>query len=130
MSYQLLKDLYDNIIGNTNISAMVAPTNVKVGWQNEIAAYPCITIMQAGGNSVGMLGFNRTVSGQIKENFGVQLDIYSRTSIKENYDILEVLINTMISSGYEKLSDVDFWDDDLNANRKMTRWNKIDIYKK
>ena len=129
MAYQMLKDLYDSIIGNPNITALVSADDVKVGWQNEFASYPSITLMQVGGNAVGRLGFN-SPSGQVDENFGVQLDIYSQKSLKENYDILEQLCNTMISSGYEKLSDYDEWDNELSAHRKITRWNRRDIYTK
>jgi len=129
MSYQHLKSLYDTITTTPNITAHVSASNVKLGWQNEIQGYPCITIIQIGGNAVGRLGY-LVASGQIAEDFGVQIDIYSRQSLKQNYDILTQLTKTMISSGYQKLTDTDIWDDKLSANRKMTRWNKYDIYNK
>lgn len=129
MSYQILKDLYDSLRNDANITALVPSDNIKVGWQNEFTSYPSISLIQVGGSSVGRLGYNH-ISGQIDENFGVQLEIYSQTSLKENYDILDRLQNTMISAGYEKLSDSDNWDDKLSAHRKITRWNKRIIYKK
>jgi hypothetical protein len=129
MSYQILKDLYDAIKGDSSITALVTAGNIKVGWQNEFATYPAISIIQVGGNAVGRLGYKHA-SGQIDENYGTQIEIYSQKSLKENYDILDPLSKTMISANYEKLSDVDMWDDDLSAHRKITRWNKRKIYTK
>jgi len=129
MSYNMLKDLYDAITGASNITSLVTSNDIRVGWQNEISSYPAISIIQVGGNAVGRLGYHH-VSGQIDENFGVQVEIYSQISLKENYDILDQLSKTMISSGYSKLSDTDTWDDTLSAHRKITRWNKRDIYTK
>jgi len=129
MSYQILKDLYDALTGDANITALVPAANIKVGWQNEVSDYPCIALFQAGGNAVGRLGY-AYVSGQIQENFGVQIEIYSQVSSKQIYDIMDQLTKTMISSGYEKLTDVDNWDPDLSANVKITRWNRLSIYYK
>jgi len=129
MSYDMLKDLYDALTGASNITVLVASADIRVGWQNEISNYPAISIIQVGGSAVGRLGYHY-VSGQIDENFGTQIEIYSQASTKENYDILDQLSKTMISSGYSKLSDVDTWDDTLSAHRKITRWNKRNIYKK
>jgi len=129
MSYQMIKDLYDSITGNASITSLVSIDNVKVGWQNELANYPSIVILQGGGNSTGRLGYHY-ISGQIDENFSPDIEIYSQKSLKENYDILDQLSKVMISANYEKLSDNDMWDDTLSAHRKVTRWNKRDIYKK
>lgn len=129
MSYQLLKDLYDSIKGDTDITALVSSDDIKIGWQNEIANYPCIAIIQIGGNAVGMLGHGAP-SGLVEENFGVQIEIYSQKSLKEVYDILDELADNMLTNKYEKLSDGDDWDDTLSVHTKITRWNKIDIYTK
>ena len=129
MSYQMIKDLYDSIRGNSNITTLVSASDIKVGWQNEFASYPAIAIMQGGGRSVGRLGYNHA-SGQIDENFSPDIEIYSQKSLKENYDILDQLSKIMISANYQKLSDNDFWDDTLSAHRKVTRWNKRKIYTK
>jgi len=130
MTYDLLKDLYDAIRTDTDITSYIPAADIKVGWQNDFANYPSMSIIQTGGNATGQLGVNSSPSGQIRENFGVQIDIYSQTSIKEVYDILDQLTRTMVSSGYQKLSDVDDWDDTLSANHKITRWNKICQYYK
>lgn len=129
MSYQMIKDLYDSITGNSNITALVSSSDIKVGWQNELSNYPSIVILGGGGNAVGRLGYH-DVSGQIDENFSPDIEIYSQKSLKENYDILDQLSKVMISANYEKLSDNDLWDDTLSAHRKVTRWNKRKIYNK
>lgn len=130
MSYTLIKELYDSLYTDTSLTGLVSSGNIKIGWQNTIASYPCISIIRIGGNATGRLGFNTNISGQIKENFGVQIDIYSRNSLKENYDICDLIKTNLISIGYGKLSDSDEWDDTLSAHRKITRWNKVDIYEK
>ena len=127
MTKQLMKDLYDSLCTNSNLTAIVPSNNIKIGWQNEISSFPTITIFQIGGTSKGQLGYNTAAvgSGLVKESFGPQIEIYSRTSTLQNYQILDELNDIMISSGYEKLSDLDIYDDTLGAHRKITRWNKL-----
>jgi hypothetical protein len=130
MSYDLIKDLYDTITDDTNITNLVDSSNIKVGWQNTISTYPSIAIIRIGGNAVGRLGHNTSDYGQVEENFGVQIEIYSQNSLKEVYDICDLLTLNMITNGYSKLSDTDDWDDTLSAHAKITRWNKLSIYTK
>jgi hypothetical protein len=130
MSYTLIKELYDSLTKDSAITNLVPATDIKVGWQNIISNFPCITIIRIGGNAVGRLGHNTSASGQVKENFGVQIEVYSRKSLKENYDICDLIRKNLITLGYSKLMDSDEWDDTLSAHRKITRWNKEDIYNK
>ena len=75
MSYQLIKDLYDSVKADTNITALVSAGDIKVGWQNEIATYPTITLFQVGGNAVGRLGYNTNISGQIVPEYIVDYNL-------------------------------------------------------
>jgi hypothetical protein len=129
MSYRFIKSLYDSITGDTNITQYVNKGDIKVGWQTNLTSFPCITIIGLGGNAVGTLGYNHP-SGNINENYGVQIEIYSRKSLKENYDICDKIMLNMFSNGYEKLSDVDDYEDNLKSHLKITRWKKEDIYTK
>ena len=129
MTYQLMKDLYDSLRNNSSLTSLVPAANIKVGWQNDFSDYPAISIIQVGGREVGQLGY-KSPSGLIKEDFSPQIEIYSQASAKENYDIVDVLDNIMISCNYEKLSDADAWDDTLLAHRKITRWNKTKLFNK
>jgi len=129
MTYQMMKDLYDSLCGHSTLTATVPSNNIKIGWQNDFEDYPSISIIQVGGRETGQLGFSNT-GGLIKEDFGPQIEIYSQASAKQNYDVLSILDNIMISCGYEKLSDTDSWDPDLLAHRKITRWNKTNIFTK
>jgi hypothetical protein len=130
MSYELIKNLYDNIRNDSNITKYINPSNIKVGYQNTISSYPCIALIRIGGNAVGRLGHNTSEDGHVQENFGVQIEIYSQRSLKENYDICDALTLNMITNGYSKNSDNDDWDDTLSAHVKFTRWNKLTIYNK
>lgn len=122
MTYTKLKNIYDTLNNHSSLSS----TELNIGWNLEDITYPCINIIQAGGSELGRLGYQS--GNDIQERFTIQLDIYSRKSMMEAYQIYDVLNNIMISSGYEKTSDSDMYDNELNTHRKVTRWsiNTID----
>lgn len=122
MTYTKLKNIYDTLNNHPSLSS----TELNIGWKLEDISYPCINIIQAGGSEVGRFGYQS--GNDIQERFTIQLDIYSRKSMMEAYQIYDTLNDIMISSGYEKTSDSDMFDGELNTHRKVTRWsiNTID----
>jgi len=123
MTYNKIKNIYDVLSNDSTLSSLA---NINVGWNLENIEYPCINIIQAGGSEVGRLGYQS--DNIVSEMFSIQLDIYSRSSIMEAYQIYDVINDIMISSGYQKTTDSDMYDDELNTHRKVTRWsiNTID----
>jgi len=118
MTYTKIKNLYDTLNSNSSLTSL---TDINVGWKTEDISYPSLNIIQAGGSQTGLLGYN--TGNLIDETFTVQINIYSRNSLMEAYNILDVLDEIMISSGYQKTSDIDMYEDELDAHRKTTRWS-------
>lgn len=127
MSYNSMKDLYDSLYSDTNLNSKCPSGNIRVGWRRDEEEFPSISLIQQGGNEVGLLGYSKA-SGNVAELFGVQINIYSRETTLETYDIYEKLRPIMISEGYEKTADADDWDDNLSAYVKITRWNLNNYY--
>jgi len=118
MAYQRLKDVYDSLQANAALSSMA---DITVGWNHEDISYPSVNIIQAGGSAVGRFGYKS--DNEVNEIATFQIDIYSRTSLMQTYQILDLLRPIMISSGYEKTADSDAFEDEVDAHRKITRWS-------
>lgn len=127
MSYATILDLRTKLLKNSTLTGYVPSNNIQLGWLREDAEFPTITITQAGGTDVGQLGYNPAPGGSklAKETVSYQLDLYSKTSVKNILDMYDTLKGIMISSSYEKISDVDMYEPDLKAHRKITIWRKI-----
>jgi len=126
MTYTEMKNVYDSLCTNTALTNVVPSTSIRIGvLSDEDPTFPAISIRQAGGRQVGRLGHGS--SGETMEDTTLQIDVYSRTSVMQAYQIVDLLDNIMISSTYRKDSDLDIWEDEFQAHRKATRWSKFRI---
>ncbi len=117
MTESTLQTIYTTLNGYTSLTSVA---EISVGWKSEDLTFPCINIVQAGGSQTGMLGYSS--DNKVREEDQFQFNIYSRTSLLQTYELNDTLAGVMISSGYHKITDVDMFDDDLDAHRKTTRW--------
>lgn len=102
------------------VTALVPKSNIRVGWPREIKSFPCILITQIAGSDIGYLGYRSAVAGSRvrKELITFQIDIYSKNTRKDTYDISDVISPLlMVSGGCRKDRDVDMYNDEL-----MTYW--------
>lgn len=122
-----LKELRDSLVNDSDFTNLVPSSNIKVGFLRERSEFPCITITQAGGGETGFLGYSTTESGSrvAKEEATFAIDIYSDNNVKENLDIYEQLRERMLNEGYIKMSDIDLWEEGVEAWRKSTSWKTV-----
>jgi len=130
MSLAVIKDIRDSLIQNSDLTNLVTSENIQVGWKRELQDFPCIIITQSSGVDTGYLGYSTSPSGSrtSKEQTSFQIDIYSRKSLKETYDILDVMKKILKKKGYSKTSDNDTWVEDYKAYRKITTWRYVYVY--
>jgi len=121
MSLDALLTVRNKLISSSDLTALVPASQIKVGWQKTIDSFPCIIINQAAGNDVGYLGYAASPSGNKvrREQVTVQIDIYSRKSRQNVFEIADEIVPLMISLGSSKDSDVDDFNDDLSVYRKI-----------
>lgn len=124
-SYDQIKALRDLLINDATVISYVNANDITVGWVREVVDFPSIIITNAGGISRGYIGNKNTSSGNrvATETLVIQIDIVSRTSVKNTYDIADAISDVLLANGYSKSSDNDFYVDDFEAYRKVMIWN-------
>lgn len=127
MSYDVLLELRNALISSSDLTNLVSSSNIQVGWKRELTDFPCIIISQSGGVDYGYLGYNTSADGSKlgREEATYQIDIYSRTSMKNILDIFEALRGVLLALGYRKTGDTDAFESEYDAYRKITTWKKI-----
>jgi len=121
MSYTVTKNIRDYLCSSSAVTSLVSTSNIRVGWPDQLDSFPCIIIEQVGGSDVGYLGYNSsTVGSRVRrENSTLQLDIYSQTSRKNVLDIADAVVPVMISGGCRKTIDVESYNNEIEAHRKI-----------
>lgn len=124
-SYDQIKAIRDLLINDATVTSYVNANDITVGWVREVVDFPSIIITNAGGSSRGYIGNKNTSSGNrvATETLVIQIDIVSRTSVKNTYDIADAISDVLLANGYSKSSDNDFYVDDFEAYRKVVIWN-------
>lgn len=129
-SYDQIKALRELLINDATITSYVNANDITVGWSRELANFPCITISNAGGTSQGYIGNGSASDGNrvAKETLIIQIDIISRTNVKNTYDIADAISEVLLANGYTKSSDNDMYIDDFEAYRKVMIWRIVRGY--
>jgi len=126
MSYEIAKDIYDTLTSDSDLLALVSSGNIQIGWKREPPDYPSITFYQVAGFDRGELGYSTAASGSKIRNvvpvYG--FTIFSRKSMKEILQIDDALTKCLINKGFEKLSDREGFDEDINAYVKLLTYRK------
>lgn len=130
MSYTTLLELRNALVSSSELTSLVDDEDIQVGWKRELTDFPCIIISQAGGVDYGYLGYSTSPSGSklSREESYYQIDIYSRTSMKNILDIYGILREILIKLGYRKTADNDAFEIEYNAFRKITTWRKVTFH--
>ena len=126
MSTTAFRDIRGYLCSTSTITDLVSKSDIKIGWPKTLDSFPCILMTQTGGVDVGYLGYKTSPAGSKfrREETTFQLDIFSRTSRKETYDIADAIVPIMIASGgCRKISDVDTYDDEKNVYRKLQSYS-------
>jgi hypothetical protein len=121
MSYTVTKNIRDYLVSSSSVTSLVDTGNIRVAWGDLPDSFPCIIIQQVGGSDVGYLGYNTTAAGYKirREEATLQLDIYSTTSRTEVLNIADAVVPVMISGGCRKTTDIDVYNDSVEAHRKI-----------
>lgn len=121
MSVTAMTEIQSNLINSSSLTALVASSNIKIGWVKELDSFPCIILQQSTGVDWGYLGYNTSAAGSKtrREQFTIQVDIYSRTTSKNVTEIADIIVPIMISSGCRKNVDTDDYNDELSVHRKL-----------
>lgn len=121
MSLTVTQTFRNWLVNKSTITALVTAGNIKVGWDRLPSDFPCILITQSSGRDLGYLGYGTAAAGSKirQEDVTMQVDIFSKTSRKETLDISDVVVPVLISGGCTKESDVETYDDVLEAYRKI-----------
>jgi len=126
MSLAATKNIRDYLCDDPTITSLVSTSNIRVGWPNELDAFPTILITQSAGMDIGYLGYRTSAAGSRvrREEVNIQIDIFSQTSRRETLQIADAIVPVMIASGAaRKISDIDMYDDNLKSYRKMQTYS-------
>jgi len=122
MSLTSIADLYWFMRSSSSVTSLVSENNIKVGWTKTLDSFPCIILTQTGGTDTGYLGYKSAPAGSRLrlEDAVFTVDIFSRSSRMETYQIADVITPLFIVSGAcRKEGDIDLFDNDMNVYRKM-----------
>ena len=128
MSLVVEQELFDLMIGRASITNLIPVTDIRMGVQKvSPSSYPCIIITQVGGSERPYLGYGSSASGSkfAVETNSYQIDILSQVSPKKNTDVYDVIKVPLMTNGYIKTSDNSVLEEELDAYRMITRWEKI-----
>jgi len=122
MSKLVTKQIRGHLVSSSALSSYVGASDIKVGWDKLPHEFPSIIITQTGGGAYGYLGYKTSPGGSRirRETVSMQLDIYSTKSRLETLQMEDIITPLLIvSSQARKESDIDTFDDELKAYRKI-----------
>jgi len=130
MSADIMTDFRGYFLSSSALTALVSSNRIRVGWSKVEDAFPCVILHQSYGGDIGYIGYNMAIAGSKvrKELATLQIDIYSKTSMKNVYDIADVIVPIMISGGCRKTGDIDMYLDDLGVYRKIQSYTISRLY--
>ena len=113
------------------VSSQVPAKDILVGYDKDITNFPTIVLYSVGGMDVGYLGYNKATTGSSNrlETTRIAVDIMSRTSLYNCYQIADAVVPVMISGGCRKTNDVEEYNEDLNVYRKILTFKRDTIHK-
>ena len=127
MSYSTAIDIRSYLCSSTAVLTHIPKGNILFGWPRIMDKFPCIIINQVAGSDYGYLGYKSATKGTRirKETITFQVDILSKTSRKELYNVADAVVPLfMVSGNYRKDSEIDTYDDGLSAYRKIQTFTK------
>lgn len=129
MSYDIVLEARNLLINNQSVTSLVEPANIRVGWSDGQVNFPSVSISTVGETDVGYLGFGTAPEGSRLHRIEatIQIDIISKTSIKETLEIADAITKVLLGNSFSKQSEVDIWDDMMKAHRRMLRFRKTYI---
>lgn len=127
MSYGVIKDTRDLLINSSEVTALVQPANIRVGWSEVQVSMPAVIISEVTETDVGYLGFGTSSEGSRLHRIEatLQIDVLSQNSVKETLQIADAITKVLLLNSYAKITEVDMWDELLKAHRRMLRFRKI-----
>jgi len=120
------------LVQSGDLIALVPLTNIRIGFTPEPDSYPCITLTQVAGSTFGYTGHGTSPKGSKlrRDDHTFQIDIYTRSGVLNLEQIADQVDKALMSgTGYRKVSDNDYREEYLNANRKIqtwTFWNQVE----
>ena len=129
MSYEVVKEVRDLLISDGTVISLVPASNIRVGWSESRISFPIVVITMVSESDIGYLGFGTSSEGNKlhRQEATIQVDILSRSSIKETLDIGDAITKVLMYNGFSKATEVDIWDNLLKAHRRMLRFRKTYI---
>jgi len=108
------------LTSSSAITSIVPASDIKVAWVKTSDSFPCITITQVAGSDEGYLGYRSAPAGTKirKETVSLQLDIYSKSSRLQTYQIGDEVTKVMVSGGCTKQSDIELYNDEVGVYRR------------
>lgn len=120
MSTDAMTNIRNYLVGSSAVTSLVPAKDITTGWKKTLDVFPCIIISQISGIDKGYLGYGLAGHRTREEKFVFSLNIFSRNSRKQTYDIADVLVPLLIVSGScKKTNDIDMYEDALSVYRKM-----------
>lgn len=122
MSTESFREIRGYLCSSSSITDLVPKNSIRIGWPRGLETFPCILLSQAAGSDTGYLGYRSSSIGSRvrREENTMQVDIFSRRSRQETYNISDEIVPLLIASGAcRKDSDIDTYDDEKSTYRKI-----------
>ena len=129
MSYNVVLEARNVLVNDADVTSLVSPTNIRVGWSEGQISMPAIIISIVGETDTGYLGFGTAPEGSRIHRVvaTLQFDILSKSSVKETLQIDDAMTEALLENGYSKITETDMWDNYLKAHRRIVRFRKTYI---
>lgn len=125
-----IKNLRDLLVADSTLTGLVSASSINVSWKKKDIPFPCIVITQIGARAVGRLGIAQSDSGErmVDENITFRIDIASRTSITNINNIADAINGILMVEGYEKMGEIDTFDENKNTYIRTLTFRLVDVY--
>ena len=118
------------LTSSSDVTNLVPASSITPGFSQIHDSYPCITITVVGGADIGYMGYGTSPAGSKirRNNTSVQIDIYTRHSLLSSQSIGDAITKTLMNgTGFRKAGEVDVYEDELKAHRKIQTWNILTL---
>ena len=130
MTETLYSSARNLLVNSSEVTNLVPAKNITVGFTQEPISYPCISITKVAGSDLGYLGYSTSAAGSKmrKSSNSVQIDIYNRDSLLSSQIIGRAVTQTLLDGlSCKKVSEVDIYEENLKAYRKIQTWDVLFI---
>lgn len=125
-----IEDIIDTLSADSDITSIVSSSKITIASNDKKIEYPCIILRRIGGSEVGRMGIATSSSGdrQSEERPLIRIDVVTRDSAYQAYELINYIKNLLLVDGYEVTSEFEDYDREYEAYIRTINVRLTNIY--